>query len=220
MSMTRIRTTGLLALGLLVLGTGCATRGQLERGLQEQRDALAAERQERMSADQRLAGELRGEMQTLARNVEALRTDLATLDNEFGARLTSLEDGLQLAVPVHFAFDQAEVREDAAPLLDRFVEIVQRNYADAAITVEGFTDPAGSAAYNRRLAQRRAEAVRQELIRRGLPETQLRAVGYGADRPVIPGAAGRAHGAELNRRVVFVIETPSQAMMNISPIDD
>jgi outer membrane protein OmpA-like peptidoglycan-associated protein len=215
MTRGRIRCGGILAFGMLVLSAGCATRGQLERGLQEQRDALATERQERVAADQRLAGELRGEIEGVARNVDALRTELAALDSEFGARLTSLEEGLQLAVPVHFAFDRADVSDDAAPVLDRFVEIVRRNYPDAAITVEGFTDPAGSAAYNRRLAQRRADAVRDELVRRGLPETQLRAVGYGAERLVVPGAAGRAYGAELNRRVVFVIETPTQSMLEI-----
>jgi outer membrane protein OmpA-like peptidoglycan-associated protein len=134
------------------------------------------------------------------------------MTTEFGTKLTLLEEGMQLAVPVHFGFDQSAVEGDANPVLDRFAQIVQRTYPEATITVEGFADPAGPAEYNRRLAQSRAEAVRAELVKRGLPETQLRAVGYGEERPVVPGAAGAAFGAELNRRVVFVIETPSSAM--------
>jgi peptidoglycan-associated lipoprotein len=201
-----------MVLGTLVVASGCATRGQvnqLERELAEQRAELAAERTERIASTDQLSGDF----QRMAGNLELLRTDLATMDSEFGAKLAELEEGLQLAVPVHFAFDEADVRQDAAAVLDRFAQIVQRHYPDAMITVEGFTDPAGPAEYNRRLAQRRAEAVREELVRRGLLETQLRAVGYGAERQVVPGAAGQAFGAELNRRVVFVIETATPTVL-------
>lgn len=194
-------------LGILVVAGGCATKSQLRRGLAEQQAALEAERAERLAADERMDSDV----ERMAANLDRLRTDLASMTTEFGTKLTQLEEGLQLAVPVHFGFDQSEVRTDAQPVLDRFAQIVQRTYPDATITVEGFADPAGPEMYNRRLAQSRAEAVRAELVQRGLPESQLRAVGYGEDRPVVPGAAGAAFGAELNRRVVFVIETPTTA---------
>lgn len=200
----------LAVLSATMVLSGCATRGQLDRGLAEQAAALEAERAARMAGDQQLAGNVQRVEEQLAANISALRTDLAAMDSEFGAKLTQLEQGMQLAVPVHFAFDRAEVDGNAVPVLDRFAELVQRHYPSAMITVEGFTDPAGPAEYNRRLAQRRADAVRRELVARGLPETQLRAVGYGADRLVVPNAAGNAFGAELNRRVVFVIETPAE----------
>jgi len=206
------RGTAFAALGLFLVFGGCATRGQLNRGLEEQRAALEAERQERLAADQQLAGDVQdvgNDVQQMAVNVQQLRTDLAAMDDEFGTKLTMLEQGMQLAVPVHFAFDQSAVRDDASPVLDRFAQLIQTHYPQATITVEGFTDPAGPAQYNRRLSQSRAESVRQELVERGLPATQLRAVGYGEDRPVVPNAAGTAFGAELNRRVVFVIETPA-----------
>ena len=196
----------LAALSATVVLSGCATKGSLERGLAEHAAALEAERAERIAGDQQIAGNV----DRVAANVSALRTDLAAMDSEFGTKLTQLEQGMQLAVPVHFAFDEAEVRAEAAAVLDRFASLIQTHYPAATITVEGFTDPAGPAEYNRRLAQRRAEAVREELVARGLPETQLRAVGYGADRLVVPNAAGSEFGAELNRRVVFVIETPAQ----------
>lgn len=195
----------LALVGVALLAGGCATKGQLRQGLAEQQAALEAERAERLAADQRIAGDV----ERVAANLEQFRTDLASMSSEFGTKLTLLEEGMQLAVPVHFGFDQAEIDGAATPVLDRFAQIVQRTYPEATITVEGFADPAGPAEYNRRLAQNRAEAVRAELVRRGLPETQLRAVGYGEERPVVPGAAGSAFGAELNRRVVFVIETPS-----------
>jgi outer membrane protein OmpA-like peptidoglycan-associated protein len=193
------------ALGVFLMVGGCATRGQLER-------AVEAERAERIAGDQQVAADVERmgtDMQRMASNVDQLRTDLAAMDTDFGAKLTQLEEGMQLTVPVHFGFDEADVSPQATPVLDRFAQLVQRHYPDATITVEGFADPAGPAEYNRRLAQSRAETVREALVARGLPETQLRAVGYGEDRLVVPNAAGNQFGAELNRRVVFVIETPA-----------
>ena len=208
----RIRVTAVAALGAALLSTGCATKSQLRRGLEAQtaaleaqRAALEAERAERMAADERMAME-----------VEALNTDLAGLSSEFGVRIAHLEEGMEFAVPVHFAFDAAEVRDGARPALDRFASLVQRHYPGAMITVEGFADPAGPAAYNRRLSHRRAEAVREYLVAQGLIDGQLRAVGYGEERPVVPGAAGQASGAELNRRVVFVVETPTVAGVEVT----
>ncbi len=204
------------ALGAVLIAGGCATRGQLERGLETQRAALEAERAERIAGDRQVAADVDRigmDMQRMASNVDALRSDLLAMDTDFGAKLTELEQGMQLSVPVHFAFDQAAVRPEAEQVLDRFSQLVQRHYPDAMITVEGFTDPAGPAEYNRQLAQRRAQAVREALVARGLPSTQLRAVGYGEDRLVVPNAAGSAYGAELNRRVVFVIETPASTAL-------
>lgn len=200
------RSTAALAL-VAVVTAGCATRGQLRRGLEEQsaaleaqREALEAERAERISQDQRLASEM-----------GVLNTDLAMLRDDYGVRIAQLEDGLEFAVPVHFAFDAAELNEDDRPALERFTELVQKHYPGTMITIEGFADPAGPAAYNRMLSQRRADSVRESLIAMGLPAGQLRSVGYGEERLVVPGAAGEAAGAELNRRVVFVVETPQVA---------
>jgi peptidoglycan-associated lipoprotein len=198
-----IRVTAAV-LGSALLFGGCATKAQLRRGLAEQSAAqsaaLQAERAERIAGEQRLAGDL-----------ASLRTDLAGLKTDFGAKLAALEAGLQVAVPVHFEFGKAAIRPEMQATLDRFLQVVQRHYPGSTITVEGFTDPAGSAAFNKRLSQQRAEAVRGYLAERGLPETQMRAVGYGEERLVVPGAASSEYGADLNRRVVFVVETPNAA---------
>lgn len=209
----RIRGTAAATLGILILASGCATKGQLRRGLEEQQAALERERAARMEADQRMEADV----VALNADVGALHTDFAGLRNDYGVRIAQLEEGLEFAVPVHFAFDAAEVRPDLRPALDRFATLVQRHYPGAMITVEGFADPAGPAAYNRALSKRRAEMVRSYLVGMGIPEGQLRAVGYGEDRPVVPGAAGAASGAELNRRVVFVVETPRVAGVAVTP---
>jgi peptidoglycan-associated lipoprotein len=194
---------------------GCATKAQLRRGLEaeaaareaqaaEQAMALEAERAARIADDRELAADL-----------GTLNTDLASLRDDHGVRIASLEDGMEFVVPVHFAFNATEVDDEARPSLEKFAEVRRKHYPTSMITIEGFADPAGSAAYNRSLSQRRADVVRESLVQLGLPEGQLRAVGYGEDRPVVPGAAGEAAGAELNRRVVFVVETPRMAGVTI-----
>lgn len=119
-----------------------------------------------------------------------------------------MEARLALDVPVHFEFDRYAIRDADTPMLDRFAEVMREHHPTVLITVEGFTDPAGPPAYNEWLGLKRAEAVRQYLIERGLDAQRLRAVSYGEapNRQVVPGAAGPGARGLPNRRVTFVIQ--------------
>ena len=185
---------------------GCATKGALRDAMAEQRTALETERTERMAADDRLDGDI----ETLQAELAELRRDLQALETDFDARIAAVEEGLQFALPVHFSYDEAMVRPQDMAALERFTEIINEHYAGAVVTVEGFADPAGSARYNMELSQRRADAVRDQLMSLGI-QAQLRAQGYGEDRTVVPEAEKDEPGAELNRRVVFVVESPGTA---------
>lgn len=204
--MINLRMIG-IGVASVVLLSGCATKGQLNRGLEEQRQALATERSERQAADQ----SMQSDIATLRSDVQSLRTELQSMRTEFGAQITALQEGLRFAFPVNFAFDDANVRSEDMAALDRFMQVATTYYPNSLITVEGFADPAGSAVYNRHLSERRANSVRDYLVSRGMPTDNLRAVGYGETRQVNPGAWGDQPGAEQNRRVVFVIETSSAA---------
>ena len=190
-----------VALILGPLAAACATKGDVRR-------AVEAERIARMAADSVLAVE----MGVLRTDVNALRTDLQNLRTEFRAEITALEEGLQFAMPVNFEFDRAEVRPQDEPMIQRFAQVVQRYYPGATITVEGFADPAGTQTYNLALSRRRAEAVRSYLETLGVRNNTLRAVGYGSNRQVVPGAWGDEPGGEANRRVVFVVESRGDRM--------
>jgi peptidoglycan-associated lipoprotein len=194
-----MRTLTLCSAGLLSL-SACATKGALRKGLEAQTAALESERAARTSADEAQRAEL-----------AQLRTDLQGLRTEFGAKITEVSEGMKFAFPVHFAYNDATVRETDVAALDRFASVVTKHYPGAKITVEGFADPAGSARYNLALSQRRAEAVKNHIASKGLDGTLVEAVGYGKTRLVNRGASGDQPGAELNRRVVFVIETPANA---------
>jgi peptidoglycan-associated lipoprotein len=197
---------------LLVASTllsGClATKGALEKAVTEQRAALDAERTERVAADERLAADL-----------AQLRTDLQAMRNEFGAKISAVEQGLAFAMPVHFAFDDATVQSTDNAALDRFADIVTKHYTGAVVTVEGFADPAGSRAYNKKLSTERAEAVRSYLMTRNIT-AQVRTIGYGEDRLVVKDASKNEPGAELNRRVVFVIESPKAQATQMTALDN
>ena len=188
---------------------GCVTPKQLRRSIAEQRTALEAERRERMVADSQYAAELGA----VSRDVATLRSDLQSLRSEYGAKIAAMENGVKVTFPVNFAFDDATVRSEDQPAVERFAEIAQKHFTGAVITIEGFADPAGTQAYNLALSRRRAEAVRAMLVDRGLGAAQVRTVGYGKTRLVVPGAWGDEPGADQNRRVVFVIETKGEPAM-------
>ena len=185
---------------------GCVTPKQLRRSMAEQRTALEAERRERMVADSQYAAELGA----VSRDVATLRSDLQALRTEFGAKIVAMENGVKVTFPVNFAFDDASIRSEDQPAVEKFADVAQKHFSGAVITVEGFADPAGTQAYNLALSRRRAEAVRAMLVDHGLGAAQVRTVGYGKTRLVVPGAWGDEPGAEQNRRVVFVIETKGE----------
>lgn len=212
--MRRLITVGTVVL-LGASLSACATKGQLRQLEASQRAALEEERSQRLAAE----SELRSALHATTEDVAGLRGDLQDLREDFGAQITALEGRLQFAMPVHFDFDRAEIRLDDRAALDRFAEVVREHYRGTFVTVEGFADPAGSVAYNRALSERRAEAVEAYLVDRGLEGDRLRTVGYGSERQVVPGAAAGTPGAELNRRVVFVIEGPVQEALPGRPAD-
>jgi peptidoglycan-associated lipoprotein len=138
----------------------------------------------------------------------ALEGDLGELRNEFSVTVERLETAIRFNAPVYFAFDDATVRTEDHAVLDRFADVVVSYYSDAIITVEGFTDSSGSAAYNQQLGERRANAVRDYLASAGIPSDQMRTVSYGLDaaRQVVPGAIGPGDGGWQNRRVAMVVD--------------
>lgn len=74
-------------------------------------------------------------------------------------------------------------------------------YADTVVTVEGHTDSQGADAYNQKLSQSRADAVKAMLITKyGVAAERVKAVGYGEAQPIADNAT--AEGREQNRRVV------------------
>jgi peptidoglycan-associated lipoprotein len=208
-----IRNIALLALASASL-SACATKGYVRNQVET---GIASERSAREAADTDLNGKVttlgtdltavKSEVATLQTDVAALRRDLTAMRDEFGAKITAMENGMKFAFPVTFAFDDAAIRDEDRAALDRFAQVVGKHYSGTVVTVEGHADPAGSASYNLALSKRRAESVASYLTTAGLTGVELRSVGRGEGRLVIAGAERDEPGAQTNRRVVFIVES-------------
>lgn len=100
---------------------------------------------------------------------------------------------------VTFKAGTGELSPASLPVLAMVANIARD--CGASFEVAAHTDDRGDAEVNRKLSQRRAEAVMRYLVQSGVDPAQLRAAGYGESQPVADNAseAGRA----LNRRVEF-----------------
>jgi outer membrane protein OmpA-like peptidoglycan-associated protein len=83
---------------------------------------------------------------------------------------------------VFFAFDRAEITPVAGQVLDRAIADY-RATGSTAIRIEGHADRSGADAYNQRLSQRRADAVRAYLASKGLPASAVSTEAFGESRP-------------------------------------
>lgn len=198
--------------GLALFASGCAHVKQDE--LDSRLDQI---RQEMQDGDQQNAQdiqELGSRLGDVESRLDGLEQDLRALQEDFDVTVERLETAIRFSTPVHFAYDKAEVRSQDRQVLDRFGSVVGQYYSGATITVEGFTDPAGSASYNKKLGQRRAEAVKTYITENSdLPGDMIRTVSYGesSDRLIAPDAQGPGEAGMQNRRVVLVVDFARQS---------
>ncbi len=205
----RTRGVALIA-GVALMTSACAhvTPEQLDTRLSTLQQDLQTQMKQR---DDSLSTRIDG----LAGRVDGLQRDLNQMRQDFNTKIEKMGTALRFDVPVHFGFNQDSLSAEDRPVLDRFGSVVKEYYPDALVTVEGFADPAGSAAYNLRLGKRRADAVKSYLLSQGgLPSDQVRTVSYGETtaRQVVPGAHGPGQTGWQNRRVVLVIDNAGSQM--------
>lgn len=98
-----------------------------------------------------------------------------------------------------FGQSSAELDDTARVTLDKQAEWLQQ-YPDWKIKLQGFADDPGSAAQQKTLSQKRADAVRDYLVSRGISPDRLNAKGYGRDRLVAD--CPEIECTSQNRRVV------------------
>jgi outer membrane protein OmpA-like peptidoglycan-associated protein len=108
---------------------------------------------------------------------------------------------------VHFDFDRYSLRPEATRILDEAVKAMQEN-PNVRLELEGHTCNIGTAEYNLALGERRANAVRDYLVSRGIGMDRLRTVSYGEERPKHDNA--REETRRLNRRAALVVRLQQQ----------
>jgi len=94
------------------------------------------------------------------------------------------------------------LRQEAREKLARIAGIVL-NYPGLKLESEGHTDNTGSAEFNQKLAEQRADSVRVYLITQGIPDSSIRSSGKGFSIPIAPNDT--AAGRQKNRRVELIV---------------
>jgi OOP family OmpA-OmpF porin len=108
------------------------------------------------------------------------------------------EDGCWVIENVTFDFNKAEIKPEFHAELNRVAEVLARNY-ETKIEVGGHTDNVGSEKYNQGLSERRANAVMEYLVSKGVGKYRITAEGYGFSRPHTTNDT--EEGRAENRRV-------------------
>lgn len=109
---------------------------------------------------------------------------------------------LTLNSEASFDFGRATVKPAFYQTLDKLATLMQK-YNRTQVTIVGYTDSIGSAAYNQQLSERRAQAVADYLINQGVASSRIRTEGRGESNPRASNAT--AAGRQLNRRVAILI---------------
>ena len=103
---------------------------------------------------------------------------------------------------VNFDFDKYEIRPDAADVLNKNYEWLSQN-PNVQVQIQGHCDERGTIEYNFNLGQKRADAVREYLIKLGVDLNRLHTISYGKERPLDPGQNEEAWAK--NRRAQFLV---------------
>jgi OmpA-OmpF porin, OOP family len=129
---------------------------------------------------------------------------------------------------VNFQFDEAELTPPARETLDELAARLQ-SHQNVRVLVEGHADAFGSDAYNLELGRKRAEAVREYLVKHGVPAEGIEVVSRGESEPAASNAT--EEGRAMNRRteiepraeppgVRVVVQPPSEESVDAAKPGD
>ncbi|WP_109832743.1 OmpA family protein [Reichenbachiella versicolor] len=117
--------------------------------------------------------------------------------------LQKIQEGAEVVLNnIFFDFDEANLKTSSYAELERILGLLTTQQIEN-IKISGHTDSVGDDDYNRRLSDRRANAVRQYFIDQGIDQNRLVAIGYGETRPKYPNSSKT--NRSINRRVEFKI---------------
>jgi len=151
------------------------------------------------AAPDELARERAGETAAEVPGVTGVDNRIAVI-GEAGACQSPVDDYLKDR-RVSFKAGRAEPSPASLPVLAALAAIARG--CGASFEVAGHMDAQGDSMINRKLSQRRAEAVVRHLVQSGVRPERLRAVGYGETQPVADNGTGAGRAA--NRRIEFRI---------------
>jgi peptidoglycan-associated lipoprotein len=119
---------------------------------------------------------------------------------------------------IYFDFGKTRLRADAIEILQQQAQILKQD-GHWAVLIQGYTDRHGSVEYNKTLALRRGESVKQFLTELGIPVDSMKVVSLGQDAAICDDPTPTCK--RLNRRVhleLVKLEAPAVALAPVTPI--
>lgn len=194
-----MRHTGtcvIVLIGVVALTTGCATKKWV-REVVGQKEVETDQKFARADSDVRQQSarivEHADRISGLGTKVDGIERSVGEVGDRANTALTKAEEADKRltrlwsqrhtrqqveSVAVHFGFDRWDLDDGAQTALLSIVQELQKN-PRLTVDLEGYTDPVGTANYNVQLSQRRVEAVRRYLVKQGVEQPRVQAVGLG-----------------------------------------
>jgi outer membrane protein OmpA-like peptidoglycan-associated protein len=166
------------------------------------RDAEAKAREAEQARAQAEQARSQVEAEAKARAAEQARSAALTKElSDLKAKQTDL--GIVLTVgDVLFATGKAEVAAGGLRSIDKLAEFLKKN-PNRNLLIEGHTDNTGNEDFNLKLSQQRADAVRDQLVSRGIAPERMTTKGYGPKYPAVDNDSSA--GRQQNRRVEVLV---------------
>ena len=168
---------------------------EAEKAERSKKEAEQARLQSREEADK--AEKARRETEQAKAEIDQFLKDLSDLQGKMTERGIVLTMG-----DVLFSFGKADLSAGAVRNLDKITGFLEK-HPDRNLLIEGHTDSIGSDEFNQALSQKRADAVKEALVGKGIVPDRIATKGYGKQFPV--AGNDTESGRQMNRRVEVVI---------------
>ena len=120
-------------------------------------------------------------------SVTASTSDSSSSGSVAATQISNSEKLAQVGNTVYFGFDSSDLDNEGQVTLDRQAAFLNVN-PTLVVIVEGHADERGTREYNLALGDRRAVAVRDYLLAKGLNSARIRTVSYGKEKPAVAGS--------------------------------
>jgi outer membrane protein OmpA-like peptidoglycan-associated protein len=153
------------------------------------------------------------EIQGLTSGIQGGTTEIKSVLQDLGAKVTEHEVKIELDADVLFDFDKYNLKTEAAESLKKVGQVVQ-SYPNAPLLIEGHTDGVGTHAHNMKLSDDRAASVKTWLVQNaGIQGSRITTRGWGETKPLAPNknpnGSDNPAGRQKNRRVEITLRTSS-----------
>ena len=146
----------------------------------------------------------------IAKGIKAKSEKIKAALKDLGAKETKTEFQIRLSGDILFDFDKCNIRPVAEETLKKVGEVIKGS-GSTQVVISGHTDSKGSEKYNQYLSEKRAESVKNWLIKNtGVDERYIETTGWGESKPAGPNAnpdgSDNPEGRQKNRRVEIIVK--------------